>query len=112
MALDILAENLIWYFNDESIALYTYEEDDEYPLNVTLSTPIPGVMIQIVQASHDATSFSYNSTMTVNLSVLTHGGVNTFRCGSTLTRSASITINNILIHPQGAYDNVSSSRSS
>ncbi len=93
--MDILAENLRWYFNNESVALYTYEEDDEYPLNVTLSTPIPGVMIQIVQASLDATSLSYNSTMTANLSVLIQGGVSNISCGSRTSRSNEIDIQGI-----------------
>ena len=84
--MDITAENLRSYFNDVSVALYTYVEDDEYPLNVTLSTPIPGVMIQIVQASVDATSFSYNSTMTANLSVLVQEGVRNISCGSTTNK--------------------------
>ncbi len=90
--MDITAENLRWYFNDESVALYIYEEDNEYPLNVTLSTPIPGVMIQIVQASHDATSFSYNSTMTANLSVLIQERVSNISCGSITSRSNEIDI--------------------
>ena len=91
--MDIIAENFIWYFNDETVAVYMYEEDDEFPLNVTLSTPMPGVMIQIVQASHDATSFNSNSTMTANLSVLIRGGVNNISCGSRLSRSNTIIIN-------------------
>ncbi len=90
--MDITAGSFRWYFNDESVALYIYEEDDEYPLNVTLSTPIPGVMIQIVQASLDATSFSYNSTMTANLSVLIQVGVSNISCGS---RSNTIDIQGI-----------------
>ena len=49
--------NLLLYIH------YEEESDDEYPLNVNLSIPIPGVMIQIVQASLGATSLSYNSTM-------------------------------------------------
>ncbi len=84
--------NLRWYFNVESVALYIYEEDDEYPLNVTLSTLIPGVMIQIVQASLDATSFSYNSTMTANLSVLIQEGVSNISCGNRNSRSNTIDI--------------------
>ncbi len=88
--------NLRWYFN-ESVALYIYEEDDEYPLNVTLSTPIPGVMIQIVQASFQATSFSYNSTMTANLSVLIQGGVSNISCGSRTKRSNEIDIQGMFI---------------
>ena len=93
--MDFIFESLRWYFNDESVALYTYEEDDEYPLNVTLSTPIPGVMIQIVQASLDATSLSYNSTMTANLSVLIQEGVSNISCGSTTRRSNAIDIRGI-----------------
>ena len=90
--MDIVTYNIRWYFNDESVALYLYEEDDEYPLNVTLSTPIPGVMIQIVQASLDATSFSYNSTMTANLSALIQEGVSNISCGSRTSRSKTIDI--------------------
>ncbi len=95
IAVDTVAENLRWYFNDESVAIYTYEEDDEYPLNVTLSTPIPGVMIQIVQASLDATSFSFNSTMTANLSVFIQEGVSNISCGSRIGRSKAIDIQGI-----------------
>ncbi len=94
--MDILSENFRWYFNDESVALYIIRmEDDEYPLNVTLSTPIPGVMIQIVQASFEATSFSYNSTMTANLSVLIQEGVSNISCGSSTSRSNEIDIQGI-----------------
>ncbi len=50
--------------------------------NVNLSIPIPGVMIQIVQASLGATSLSYNSTMTANLSALIQEGVSNIGCGS------------------------------
>ncbi len=98
IAVDITAVNLRWYFNDESVALYTYEEDDEYPLNVTLSTPIPGVMIQIVQASVDATSVSYNSTMTANLSALIQEGVSNISCGSITSRSNEINIQGMYIY--------------
>ncbi len=92
--MDFIFESLRWYFNDESVALYTYEEDDEYPLNVTLFTLIPGVMIQIVQASLDR-SLSYNSTMTANLSVLIQEGVSNISCGSTTRRSNAIDIRGI-----------------
>ncbi len=100
--MDILVGlNLRWYFNDESVALYAYEEDDEYPLNVTLFTPIPGVMIQIVQASFQATSFSYNSTMTANLSVLIQEGVSNISCGNRTSRSKAIDIQGkIIIDPR------------
>ncbi len=93
--MNITAVNLRWYFNDESVALYIYEEDDKYPLNLTLYTPILGVMIQIVQASLGATSFSYNSTMTANLSVLIQGGVSNISCGSRTSRSNEIDIQGI-----------------
>ncbi len=96
IAVDI-TEVFRWYFNDESVASYTYEEDDEYPLNVTLSTPIP-VMIQIMQASLQAGSFNFNSTMTANLSVLIQEGVSNISCGSRLSRSS---INNLLTYSQG-----------
>ena len=88
--MDVLAENIRWYFNDESVALYTYEENDLYPLDVTLSTPIPGVMIQIVQASLDGILFDFNSNLTANLSVLIQEGVNNISCGSILRRSDAI----------------------
>ncbi len=88
--MDVLAENIRWYFNDESVALYTYEENDDYPLDVTLSRPIPGVMIQIVQASVNGTLFDFNSNLTANLSVLIQEGVNNISCGSILTRSDAI----------------------
>ncbi len=88
--MDVLAENIRWYFNDESVALYTYEENDDYPLDVTLSRPIPGVTIQIVQASLDVTLFDFNSNLTANLSVLIQEGVNNISCGSILRRSDAI----------------------
>ncbi len=84
--MNFASEVIRWYFSSsESFAAYAYEEDDEY-----LYTPIPSVMIQIVQASFNTPTYNYYSIMTANLSVLIQEGVNNITCGSRVIRSSAI----------------------
>ncbi len=89
--MELDSEVLRWYFNDdESFAVYTYEDTDDYPLNVTLSQLIPDVMIQILQASFNTPTYNFYSIMTANLSALIQEGVNNITCGSRVIRSSAI----------------------
>ena len=93
-AVDLPSTTLRWFINDDIIAAYPYDPDNQFPYNETLaSSPWTDVvMIQIVEASYSDSSrdrANFYSTLTANLSALVMLGGNSISCGSIGTRSTT-----------------------
>ena len=89
-AVGLSSDSLRWYFDDDLFAVYNLDENDQYPLvlnprNVTYSTLVGGVDIQILEATpneNNANIVRYRSSLIFsNISQLQVAGISEISCG-------------------------------
>ena len=83
--------SLKWYFNEHEKASYVYSDLATFPQAIELLTPIPGMSIQIINATYGSTRDNMNaeSLLTANISVQPLR--QSIQCGSNTVISEAIT---------------------
>lgn len=96
--MDLQDNTLRWFFDDATLDTYSYFSDDLYPLTVnarnqTANDIVGGVNITIISADPSErlpSAFSFNSTLTVNITALQRVGVSIVECGSVTAQRSRI----------------------
>ena len=91
---------LRWFINGAEEARYTHSSADRFPLPVSLESSLPGLGVQILNASSTSIDdINATSVLIINEAVLQNFIGQSFRCGSYVHQSEVKTIRGIL----GAY---------
>ena len=92
-AVDIPGSVLRWFFDEDDAITYLFRPDDQYPLQLSVPSRLSGVMmVQIMNAFRNGSTFHFISIMSANVSALVNAGVTEISCGDFVSRSNHVPI--------------------
>ena len=92
-AVDIPGSVLRWFFDEDDAITYLFRPDDQYPLQLSAPSCLSGVMmVQIMNAFRNGSTFHFISIMSANVSALVNAGVTEISCGDFFPRSNHVPI--------------------